>query len=170
MDTPYSYNEMITPNSNTNDGNDKCIVEIKQKKNDILSIKFKGNLCLLYLFIILCLSLFVSGVSFEIKNNINNLFLFIPFYIGFIYLLTLPYYWKRKIEISKEENQNEKIILKIIHWYCNTMTKEKNMKDIHFEIDEYDYGEGHYYRFFIINDFPNKEEIDLDLNNIKNIP
>ena len=32
MDTPYSYNEMITPNSNTNDGNDKCIVEIKQKK------------------------------------------------------------------------------------------------------------------------------------------
>ena len=133
-------------------------LKLNKKKNDILSIKFKGNWCLLYLFIILWLSLFVSGVSFEIKNNINNLFLFIPFYIVFIYLFTLSNSIKRKIEISKEENQNEKIILKIIHWYCNTISKEKNMKDIHFEIDKYDYGEGHYYRFFIINDFPNKEE------------
>ncbi len=36
------------------------------------------------------------------------------------------------------------------------------MKDIHFEIDES--------IFFIVNDFPNKEEIDSDFNNIKNIP
>ena len=36
------------------------------------------------------------------------------------------------------------------------------MKNIHFEIDES--------RFFIVNDYPNKEESDLDFNNIKNIP
>ena len=173
MDTPYSYNEMITPNSNTNDGNDKCIVESKQKKNDILSVGFDDYyFCYPYFFIALILCDFIIGSAYQMKNDIYFLFFLIPFCIMLIYLLTLPYSWKRKIEISKQENQNEKIIIKIIHWYCNTMTKEKNMKDIHFEIDKYDVsGEGSFhYRFFIINDFPNKEEINLDFNNIKSIP
>ena len=55
----------------------------------------------------------------------------------------------------------KKIIIKIIHWFYNNTISKKNMKDIHFEIDES--------KFFIVNDFPNKEEIDSDFNNIKNI-
>ena len=171
MDTPYSYNEMITPNSNTNDGNDKCIVEIKQKKNDILSVKFEIAFCAYYFMSIFCLIMILSFMSFEVKNEIYILYLLIPLFMLLIYLFIYPYSWKRKIEISKEENQNEKIIIKIVHWFCNIISKEKNMKDIHFEIDKYEEGENYFpNRFFIINDFPNKEDIDLCFNNIKSIP
>ena len=168
MDTPYSYNEIITPNSNTNDGNNKYLDDIKQNKNDILSIKFrrlrdcfKWYLYLIFYLFFILIYLFYQ-ITNIIKDQIHLLLLNIPLFITIIYLFILLFNDKRRIEIIKEENQNEKIIIKIIHWFYNNTISKKNMKDIHFEIDES--------KFFIVNDFPNKEEIDSDFNNIKNIP
>ena len=114
MDTPYSYNEIITPNSNTNDGNNKYLDDIKQNKNDILSIKFrrlrdcfKWYLYLIFYLFFILIYLFYQ-ITNIIKDQIHLLLLNIPLFITIIYLFILLFNDKRRIEIIKEENQNEK--------------------------------------------------------------
>ena len=71
---------------------------------------------------------------------------------------------RKKIEIKKI-NQNEiiyKIIIGIAIYY-----KKIKIEDIHFEIYNRD---NLYYKLFIVKDFPNKNEIYLDFNYIKNFP
>lgn len=97
---------------------------------------------------------------------------FIPLVIV-AYILSIYYFFntRNKIEIEKDENKNV-ICIKSINWFC-CKNKKFELSHFYFHIGYIhdDRKNNHiFYRLFMIKDFENSSEIDLDASNVKNIP
>ena len=100
-------------------------------------------------------------------------FWFIPlFIIVFILSIYFSYhYTRKKVEIERDENKNV-ISIKAINW-CGCSYKQLELTHFYFYIGTVfdDRENSHvFYRLFMIKDFENSSEIDLDTSNVKNIP
>lgn len=75
---------------------------------------------------------------------------------------------KRKVEIERDENKNVISIKRFNYFGC--VNKQFELSHFYFYIGKYNNGWVDLYRLFMIKDFENSSEIDLDTSNIKNIP
>ena len=98
---------------------------------------------------------------------------FIPL-VAILYIFTIYIFYhftRRNVEIERKENKNV-ISIKAIN-LCGCTYKQLELSNFYFHIGTvYDDRENNhiFYRLFMIKDFKNSSEIDLDTSNIKNIP
>ena len=121
--------------------------------------------------ILIIVSIDVSILKFLTISNIS--LYFIPLAVV-AYILTIYYFFTRrnKIEIEKDVKKNV-ISIKAINWFC-CKYKKFELSHFYFHIgtidDDIKRKTGTFYRLFMIKDFENSSEIDLDTSNVKNIP
>ena len=159
--------------NNQNQGNSNQITdqyfvgpEIDAPKKMTISCEKCPAKALPYLLFLVLLTFFVIPLLFF-------QWYFIPLVI-IIYIFTIYIFYRftrKKVEIEKVENKNV-ISIKAINWF-GCAYKQLELSHFYFHIGTiYDDRENNhvFYRLFMIKDFENSSEIDLDTSNIKNNP
>ncbi len=117
--------------------------------------------------IVLCVLCFISvNLLFLLRILIPAAIIFI---IIIILILCICYHkTKSKVEIERDENKNV-ISFKSFN-YFGCVNKQFELSHFYFYIVYYYNGWEQFDKLFMIKDFENLSEIDLDTSNIKNIP
>jgi len=90
--------------------------------------------------------------------------------IGILLELILLIYCHKKIVLLKDES-NKKLLIKVINFLCCDIKKiNLDLENIHFYVETLGFTGEETNNLFIINDFKNLADIDLDESNIKQKP
>ena len=90
--------------------------------------------------------------------------------IGILLEIILLIYYRKKIVLLKDES-NKKLLIKVINFLCCDIKKiNLDLENIHFYAETLGITGEETHNLFIINDFKNLVDIDLDESNIKQKP
>ena len=166
---PEEQNNEVNQNLiNTKDLTDQYF--IKPEKSAIKSLTIPTEFCManvrfwrIFLLVVIILGAGVAHIFWALIVLEGILF------ILFLYLCCYKSF--KRLEVTKDEI-NQTILIKTINCF-NCVSEQLNLSNIHFHIGTiYDDRENHhvFYRLFIMKDFNNSPEIDLDSSNVKQIP
>ena len=132
----------------------------KYIKGNKVEIPYKSNCCSIFIFLLI----FISDIIYIIfVPSFHRIYVSI---VLLIEMITILYYDCRKIVIIKDEVER-KIIVKEIYICCKEGIKfEFDLESSNFSVIL----SNQKYILFIINNFKNKKEIDLNTSNIRNMP
>ena len=161
-------NQIIQNQNNSNQITDQYFVgpESNVPQKMIISCEKCPGKTVPYLFLLILFDIFAISIVAIFWGFIILVIIFIILTIYIFY-----HYTRNRVEIERDESKNIISIKAINCFGCSY--KQLEMTHFHFYIGKiYDDRENHhiFFRLFMIKDFENSSEIDLDTSNIKNIP
>ena len=150
---------------------DKYFVESKEKLSKINVNIEKYYFCISRRIYIICFLIILSFIFFFVKKKLFITIIILDIAI-FIFIIICCYKnILKRLEIIKEE-KSENIIFNTFNFF-NCLNKKLKLTNIHFYIGLiYDERENKHFfnRLFIMKNFENSPEIDLNLSNVKTTP